>query len=143
MNEREFNKIFEKYFGNHCLTNEVAGAMWKDIETAIKLAPNNNPNPKQKILDSPIEDLLCGTRILNVLHNMNVEKVCQLVLFSEKELLRNKNFGKKSLREVVSALYMQGLRLEMDLSKYRAPYEVCMEKDGSYFWPSIKRSQDA
>jgi DNA-directed RNA polymerase subunit alpha len=55
----------------------------------------------------------------NCLRSAEIETLGQLVSKQEEELLRFKNFGKKSLAELKELVESKGLRFGMDVSKYR------------------------
>jgi DNA-directed RNA polymerase subunit alpha len=52
------------------------------------------------------------------LANANIETIGELVVMPESDMLRFRNFGKKSLTEIKQKLDELGLSLGMDLSKY-------------------------
>ncbi|MEJ5165766.1 MAG: DNA-directed RNA polymerase subunit alpha [Thermoanaerobaculia bacterium] len=62
-------------------------------------------------LDRPIDELDISTRAINCLKNNNVETLRDLIAFSEKDLEKIKNFGKKSLTELLEALKKMGFSL--------------------------------
>jgi len=62
-------------------------------------------------LDRPIDELDISTRAINCLKNNNVETLRDLINFSESDLEKIKNFGKKSLNELIEALKKMGLSL--------------------------------
>jgi DNA-directed RNA polymerase subunit alpha len=60
------------------------------------------------MLDMPIEDLDLPMRAYNSLKRNNIVKVGQLLQLSDEDLLRMRNFGKKSLDEMKDRLRMRG-----------------------------------
>lgn len=70
----------------------------------------------KKILMRSIDDLELSVRAANCLKEENIEKIKDLVSKTEEELLKIKNFGRKSLEEVKEKLKERGLSLGMDLS---------------------------
>ena len=60
------------------------------------------------MLDMPIEDLDLPMRAYNSLKRNNIVKVGQLLQLSDEDLLRMRNFGKKSLDEMKERLRMRG-----------------------------------
>jgi DNA-directed RNA polymerase subunit alpha len=60
------------------------------------------------VLDMPIEDLDLPMRAYNSLKRNNVVKVGQLLQLEDEDLLRMRNFGKKSLDEMKERLRMRG-----------------------------------
>ena len=62
----------------------------------------------QNMLDMPIEDLDLPMRAYNSLKRNNIVKVGQLLQLQDEDLLRMRNFGKKSLDEMKERLRMRG-----------------------------------
>jgi DNA-directed RNA polymerase subunit alpha len=60
------------------------------------------------LLDTPIEDLDLPMRAYNSLKRNNITKVGQLLALDDDELLRMRNFGKKSLDEMKERLALRG-----------------------------------
>ena len=60
------------------------------------------------MLDMPIEELDLPMRAYNSLKRNNIVKVGQLLQLSDDDLLRMRNFGKKSLDEMKERLRMRG-----------------------------------
>ena len=68
------------------------------------------------ILSKPIEHLELSVRSNNCLRSAGIEKIFELVQKSEEELLKTKNFGRKSLSEIKETLSNLGLSLSLDLN---------------------------
>ena len=64
------------------------------------------------MLDMPIEDLDLPMRAYNSLKRNNIVKVGQLLQLKDDDLLRMRNFGKKSLDEMKERLRMRGFIIE-------------------------------
>ena len=71
---------------------------------AVGGAPQLPPN----MLDMPIEELDLPMRAYNSLKRNNIVKVGQLLQLSDDDLLRMRNFGRKSLDEMKERLRMRG-----------------------------------
>jgi DNA-directed RNA polymerase subunit alpha len=71
----------------------------------------------KKALELPVEELGMGNRVSNVLKNKNINKLKDIVKYSEEEMLNFPNFGKVSLREVKDRLAEYNLSLNMDLKQ--------------------------
>jgi DNA-directed RNA polymerase subunit alpha len=69
----------------------------------------------KRALNLPVEELGMGNRVSNVLKNKNINKLKDIVKYSEEEMLNFPNFGKVSLREVKDRLAEYNLTLNMDL----------------------------
>jgi DNA-directed RNA polymerase subunit alpha len=67
------------------------------------------------ILAKPIEHLELSVRSNNCLRSAGIEKIYELVQKTEEELLKTKNFGRKSLTEIKETLANLGLGLNLDL----------------------------
>ena len=66
-------------------------------------------------LIKPVEELELSVRAYNCLKNANVETIGELVVKSEAEMLKTKNFGRKSLNEIKETLGGLGLSLGMTI----------------------------
>lgn len=67
------------------------------------------------ILSKPIEHLELSVRSNNCLRSAGIEKIFELVQKTEEELLKTKNFGRKSLSEIKETLGNLSLGLNLDL----------------------------
>jgi DNA-directed RNA polymerase subunit alpha len=74
-------------------------------------AATNVPQLPPNMLDMPIEELDLPMRAYNSLKRNNIVKVGQLLQLSDDDLLRMRNFGKKSLDEMKERLRMRGFIL--------------------------------
>jgi DNA-directed RNA polymerase subunit alpha len=70
-----------------------------------------------------VEELELSVRSANCLKNANILKIYQLVTKSEAEMLKTKNFGRKSLNEIKEVLAEMGLSLGMKLEGFTPPEE--------------------
>jgi len=66
-------------------------------------------------LDKSVEELELSVRSYNCLKNANIRTIRELVQKSEAEMLKTKNFGRKSLNEIKDILQGMGLGLGMRL----------------------------
>ena len=64
-------------------------------------------------LNRSVEELELSVRSYNCLKNANIQTIGELVQKSEAEMLRTKNFGRKSLNEIKEILHTMGLALGM------------------------------
>jgi DNA-directed RNA polymerase subunit alpha len=69
------------------------------------------PSLPPNMLDMPIEELDLPMRAYNSLKRNNIVKVGQLLQLKDEDLLRMRNFGKKSLDEMKERLRMRGFIL--------------------------------
>ena len=68
-------------------------------------------------LDKSVEELELSVRSYNCLKNANIRTIRELVQKTEPEMLRTKNFGRKSLNEIKEILVGMGLNLGMRLDQ--------------------------
>ena len=64
-------------------------------------------------LDKSVEELELSVRSYNCLKNANIRTIRELVHKTEAEMLKTKNFGRKSLNEIKEILHSMGLSLGM------------------------------
>ncbi len=77
----------------------------------------------RKLLKTSLEDLDLSVRAYNCLKAAKINSLSELVRFETHELLKFRNFGKKSLVEIEELLVEKGLTFGMDLSKYKLDEE--------------------
>jgi DNA-directed RNA polymerase subunit alpha len=68
-------------------------------------------------LDKSVEELELSVRSYNCLKNANIRTIRELVQKTEGEMLKTKNFGRKSLNEIKEILTSMGLSLGMRLDQ--------------------------
>jgi DNA-directed RNA polymerase subunit alpha len=68
-------------------------------------------------LDKSVEELELSVRSYNCLKNANIRTIRELVGKTETEMLKTKNFGRKSLNEIKEILQSMGLSLGMKLDQ--------------------------
>ena len=67
-------------------------------------------------LEKSVEELELSVRSYNCLKNANIKTIAELVVKTEAEMLKTKNFGRKSLDEIKELLLDMGLSFNMDLN---------------------------
>jgi DNA-directed RNA polymerase subunit alpha len=77
----------------------------------------------KKYLDKTVNELELSVRAANCLRAANISNISELVQKSEPEMLKYRNFGKKSLEEIKAVLIKMGLDFGMDLSDYNLDSE--------------------
>jgi DNA-directed RNA polymerase subunit alpha len=77
----------------------------------------------RKLLKTSLEDLDLSVRAYNCLKAAKINSLGEMVKFDTHELLKFRNFGKKSLVEIEELLQNKGLTFGMDLSKYKLDEE--------------------
>ncbi len=73
----------------------------------------------RQLLKSKLVDMDLSVRALNCLKSAEVETLGELVVFNKNDLLKFRNFGKKSLTELDELLANLNLSFGMDISKYK------------------------
>ncbi|MBP9795676.1 MAG: DNA-directed RNA polymerase subunit alpha, partial [Chitinophagales bacterium] len=73
----------------------------------------------RKLLKTPLEDLDLSVRAYNCLKAAKINSLSELVKYDTNELLKFRNFGKKSLVEIEAMVLDKGLQFGMDLSKFK------------------------
>ena len=73
----------------------------------------------RQLLKTRLVDLDLSVRALNCLKAAEVETLGDLVSFNKSDLMKFRNFGKKSLTELEELVIIKGLNFVMDLSKYK------------------------
>ncbi len=77
----------------------------------------------RQLLKSKLVDMDLSVRALNCLKSAEVETLGELVVFNRNDLLKFRNFGKKSLTELDDLLANLNLSFGMDISKYKLDKE--------------------
>jgi DNA-directed RNA polymerase subunit alpha len=84
-------------------------------ESAFDASGNEPSSSGNEHLDKSVEELELSVRSYNCLKNANIRTIRELVQKSEGEMLKTKNFGRKSLNEIKEILTTMGLSLGMRL----------------------------
>src|SRR5437588_3050856 len=71
-----------------------------------------------EVLNRSVEELELSVRSYNCLKNANIQSIGELVQKTEAEMLRTKNFGRKSLNEIKEILAKMGLSLGMKIDEH-------------------------
>lgn len=88
---------------------EIAGTVSVDEETM----------QMRKMLKTPLEDLGLSVRAYNCLKAADVRSLGDLVKLDLSEMMKFRNFGKKSLTELENLVAEKGLTFGMDVARYR------------------------
>lgn len=97
-----------------------------------------NPN-----LYRSVEELELSVRSANCLQNANIKYIYELVQKTEAEMLKTKNFGRKSLNEIKDILSEMGLSLGMKLDGFVAPTQPPKPADSDVDESRIQSDRDA
>ena len=86
-------------------------------ESALDAGGDTPLSSGNEHLDKSVEELELSVRSYNCLKNANIRTIRELVQKSEGEMLKTKNFGRKSLNEIKEILTTMGLSLGMRLDQ--------------------------
>jgi DNA-directed RNA polymerase subunit alpha len=89
----------------------------EDVEPEIPEAEEKSEKFNDNLLRS-VEELELSVRSANCLANANIRFIGDLVQRTESEMLKTKNFGRKSLKEIKEILTEMGLSLGMKLDNW-------------------------
>ena len=82
-----------------------------------KAEVSEEQNKLRRLLNMSVNEIELSVRAANCLNNANITTVGELALKSEQEMLKYRNFGKKSLNEIKDKLEQLGLSLGMKLDE--------------------------
>jgi DNA-directed RNA polymerase subunit alpha len=85
---------------------------------ATGTSAEGKPEIKNENLNRSVEELELSVRSYNCLKNANIQTIGELVQKSEAEMLKTKNFGRKSLNEIKEILQSMGLSLGMRIDEH-------------------------
>lgn len=77
----------------------------------------------RQLLKTKLIDMDLSVRALNCLKAAEVDTLGELVAYNKSDLMKFRNFGKKSLTELEELVNVKGLNFGMDLSKYKLEKE--------------------
>jgi len=92
------------------------------VETMAPLA--EEPTPLNPNLFKSVDELELSVRSANCLQNANIRYIGELVQRTESEMLKTKNFGRKSLNEIKDVLASMDLDLGMTLESFPERKEI-------------------
>jgi len=92
------------------------------VESALPLT--EEPSPVNPNLFRSVDELELSVRSANCLQNANIRLIGELVQRSESEMLKTKNFGRKSLNEIKEVLQSMGLSLGMRIENFPERSEI-------------------
>ncbi|MBI1940786.1 MAG: DNA-directed RNA polymerase subunit alpha [Acidobacteria bacterium] len=94
---------------------------FEEEPVAEEAAPERTAAVRNENLDRSVEELELSVRSYNCLKNANISTIRELVVRSEQEMLKTKNFGRKSLNEIKEILTAMGLGLGMKFDEKGNP----------------------
>jgi DNA-directed RNA polymerase subunit alpha len=87
-------------------------------ELDVEARGEEKPQIKNENLNRSVEELELSVRSYNCLKNANIQTIGELVQKTEAEMLKTKNFGRKSLNEIKEILASMGLSLGMKIDEH-------------------------
>lgn len=93
----------------------------KQAEPAKPDGPELPEEPLNPYLDKPVEDLELSVRSANCLKNAGINYIGDLAQKTDQEMLKTKNFGRKSLNEIKALLSEMDLTLGMKFENWVRP----------------------
>ena len=99
-------KLIRDHLGIFISIDEPVEQFVESLQDQTTVATNEH-------LDKSVEELELSVRSYNCLKNANIQTIRELVQKTEPEMLRTKNFGRKSLNEIREILVIMGLNLGM------------------------------
>ncbi|MEW6660194.1 MAG: DNA-directed RNA polymerase subunit alpha [Thermodesulfobacteriota bacterium] len=100
----------------------------EEPEGAEERPPEEVPALNENLYRS-VNELELSVRAANCLRNANIRFIGELVQKTEQEMLKTKNFGRKSLNEIKEILMEMGLHLGMKLENFVPPEQVPERKE--------------
>ena len=89
------------------------------VEFEEEAKPQDDDKSKlRKLLNMSVNEIELSVRAANCLNNANITTVGQLAMKTEQEMLKYRNFGKKSLNEIKEVLSQMGLHLGMEIPNW-------------------------
>jgi len=102
----------------------------ENLEPTLDNDTENDEKPRwNDNLYRTVDELELSVRSANCLKNADIHKIYQLVSKTEAEMLKTKNFGRKSLNEIKEVLVDMGLSLGMKLDGFTPPEEITEEEE--------------
>ena len=99
-------------------------------EEAEPLEEVSTEEPRQnENLNKRVDELELSVRSANCLQNANIKHIGELVQKTEAEMLKTKNFGRKSLNEIKDILQEMGLSLGMKVEGWEQPTDEDHKKE--------------
>jgi DNA-directed RNA polymerase subunit alpha len=85
------------------------------VEFEEEIETEDKEDTLQKLLNMPINEIELSVRSSNCIKSANIQTIGDLARRTEMEMLKYRNFGKKSLEEIKAILNRLGLSLGMDI----------------------------
>jgi len=99
------------------------GASPKDVDETSSSSSGDSEAERERsrlrrILEQPVDELELSVRAHNCLKAASIKTLADLVSLQETDLLKFRNFGRKSLAELTDVVYQNGLTFGMDVTPF-------------------------
>jgi len=112
-------KIASKILIQHLMLITEEKIILDSLDSEDEGVVDENVLQMRKLLKTPIEDLNLSVRAYNCLRSAKIESLSDLVTYNTTDLLKFRNFGRKSLAEIENLLTEKGLSFGMDLATFK------------------------
>jgi DNA-directed RNA polymerase subunit alpha len=102
---------------------------FEEEPTGLEEKVSEEPPTLNENLYRSVNELELSVRAANCLRNASIRYIGELVQRSEQEMLKTKNFGRKSLNEIKEILTEMGLHLGMKLENFMPPEQMPERKE--------------
>jgi DNA-directed RNA polymerase subunit alpha len=100
----------------------------EEPEIVLEAGSDQEADRMRELLARSVDELELSVRSSNCLTSANIRTIGELVQKTEQEMLKQRNFGRKSLKEIQEILQGMNLHFGMDVSKWLG--EKAAEKTG-------------
>ena len=139
----DYDKLSLDVWTNGCITpQDAVGLAAKLIRDHMSIFINfeeqaeDEEEPANQVVEvvnenlaKSVDELELSVRSYNCLKNANIKTIGELVQKTESEMLKTKNFGRKSLNEIKDILGSMGLGLGMELDERGQPVEAPVSEE--------------
>lgn len=139
----DYDKLSLDVWTNGCITpQDAVGLAAKLIRDHMSIFINfeeqaeDEEEPSNQVVEvvnenlaKSVDELELSVRSYNCLKNANIKTIGELVQKTESEMLKTKNFGRKSLNEIKDILGSMGLGLGMELDERGQPVEAPVSEE--------------
>jgi DNA-directed RNA polymerase subunit alpha len=100
----------------------------EEPEILLEKSQDEESDRMRELLNRSVDELELSVRSSNCLTSANIRTIGELVQKTEQEMLKQRNFGRKSLKEIQEILQGMNLHFGMDVSQWLG--EKAAEKTG-------------
>ena len=90
----------------------------EEPEVVQEISQDEDSDRMRELLNRSVDELELSVRSSNCLTSANIRTIAELVQKTEQEMLKQRNFGRKSLKEIQEILQGMNLHFGMDVSKW-------------------------